>query len=162
MAKDLQEFFTVTVPPGSNIEVVIRSLDGVTTDPQSFQYFLNLILTSGHNARIIFQMNQVYDEIRPYNLQPFPGLGSIAVFDAQTMFNHFNRLCWDRDTARLVEIWEYIESERAEMRWGLDRLDLPPEHAQQAKEVHWEWVTEYSLSGPRRGPDFSLPHRRRR
>lgn len=136
MATELHEFFTETIPPGTHTTVLIRLINGISTRPKSVESFIRLVLTRASSADLVFQYNDVFDAIRPNKLYPYRGMGSLAVFDALTMLDHLAGIHPDADTARIVEIWDYLEQNpQALGEWTDNRDDIPPEGATQATET---------------------------
>ncbi|KAJ4341046.1 hypothetical protein N0V87_002085 [Didymella glomerata] len=119
----------------STATVLIRSIDGLTTNVQTMKHTLWAFQERGITAQLIFQFNKVCDEICPIKLIPFRGLGSVTIVDSTTFLAHLENRVNDRAVARIVKIWQDLNEEKVLAQGIQDRNEVPPEDFQQAVGV---------------------------
>lgn len=89
-----------------NLAILIRAVDGLTSDKDSFKLFLKVTQNTSNEALIIFQFNKVCDDIRPHNLRDFEGLIGTADFMADEFMECLDGKRIDVNVQRILDIWE--------------------------------------------------------
>lgn len=119
----------------STSTVLIRSIDGLTTNSETMKSTLVALHERGITAQLIFQFNKVCDEIRPIKLIPFKGLGSVTVVHSTTFLAHLEKSINEPVVARIIEIWSDLNTNKVEGQGIQDRNEVPPKDIQRAEEV---------------------------
>ncbi|KAI4642166.1 hypothetical protein J4E93_007310 [Alternaria ventricosa] len=119
----------------SHVTLLIRSVDGLTTNHDTFLSFLEMVDHFGVTAELVFQMNKVCDEIRPTTLLPFPGLGSLAEFSSRDVLDHMKGNVFLPEVERLLDIIVFIGKSKALSQGNQDRNELPDDDCECAEEV---------------------------
>jgi hypothetical protein len=133
--KDIRRVFRSAALKDQKVTILIRSVDGVHTDPPSFQSFLEMVRDCGIEAQLIFQYNKICDEIRPLTIRNFKGLGGTADFMAADFLAHLQGRRLSDDVARIVTIWDNVANGKADSQGIQDRNALPPADLLKPEEV---------------------------
>jgi hypothetical protein len=134
--KDIRRVFQSAALKDQKVTILIQSVDGVHTDPPSFQSFLEMVQDYSIEAQLIFQYNKICDAIRPLTIQNFKGLGGTADFMAADFLAHLQGRRLSDDVARIVTIWDDVANGKAEAQGIQDRNALPHADLLKPEEVN--------------------------
>ena len=89
--------------------VLIRCIDGLTVDPESFAIFIQVTLEArSRPPQFLFQYVKAHGDIRHSRLQPFPELRSLLEVYGQQFLDHYHREQFN-DIEELLGIWQFIK-----------------------------------------------------
>lgn len=124
MEKDIGGWFRGPNMRGKRVSVLIRGLDGVTCDVDSFSSFLEMIRLSGVHAQLIFQWNKIFPEIDPNCLRNFQGLGGTVDIMAADFHAHLEGTQNIPLVARMITIWRAVTTNKGNQEGLQDRNKL--------------------------------------
>jgi len=126
LVKDIRALIEA-LPSDASLTVMIRAIDGFTSDVRSFQRFLEYCKDKV-KLQVVFQYYNVCAMTDHSRLVPFRGLGSVMAFTGDEMLDHFTGAVLSSDVERIVTIWENVNEKKGGKMVGLkDRNMLPPE-----------------------------------
>ncbi|KAH8727616.1 hypothetical protein GQ44DRAFT_770182 [Phaeosphaeriaceae sp. PMI808] len=108
------------------ITVLIRGVDGIHTDAESFKSFLKMIAAYHDKVQLIFQLTKICPIIAPMRYRNFEGLGGTVDFWAHDFLSHLEG--WEDipEVQRIVDIWGIIRRSKASGNGVQDRNTLLP------------------------------------
>ncbi|KAH3972637.1 hypothetical protein HBI04_144180 [Parastagonospora nodorum] len=117
------------------VTILVRTVDGISTNPQSIQGFLNLVKRCRIDAQLIFQWIKIFDEIRPISPRNCRGVGSTADFMAADFLAHMEgtKLC--NKVQKILDMLAWVELHKAAKGGIQDRNAFPSADLEKAVEV---------------------------
>ena len=87
MVVDIRNYF-YDLPRNSSITVLIRAIDGLTINIDSFKNFLEMVEATGTKMQLIWTYKKVYDTIRHPSMCLYKGIGSVLAIKASEFLQH--------------------------------------------------------------------------
>ena len=128
MIVEIKQFFN-RLAPKSKVTICIRSLDGLTTNIDSFWTFVRYVVkTKELDAKFIWQLSLYTPRLHHRRMRPFLGLGLVIAFTGKEL-RDYHRHGIDNehgDVKNMVKvIWRQGKSKAATNRGLQDRNQLP-------------------------------------